>query len=340
MAAVRTPSEQSYRSVTNRIGFAMLFFELMLNAVSVVIAVITVVLEMIPHIDPVAKDCINQISYGLLYAAIFMLPVLFFYLISIRRGAKPIRCGIRWCPETFAYLFVGLAVVTATAQINAILVSFFDITAFLPEDLLPTVTTATSNYQLVLMIFTTAIVPAFVEEFLFRGVVLTNLLPYGKTVAVLGSALLFGIMHQNPAQFLYATAAGLVLGYIYVKTRSIWPSVLLHFVNNFIAVIQTAMVERLLDHTAELALGVMQAGILLLGLIAAIFLILRHRDQRRAVLAEGCFEQELPTDADVTVHDLSFGKRVRLFFSVPMIVFLALCVLMMIPNFLTLMLLS
>ena len=196
MAAVRTPSEQSYRSVTNRIGFAMLFFELMLNAVSVVIAVIMVVLEMIPHIDPITKDCINQISYGLLYAAIFMLPVLFFYLISIRRGAQPIRCGIRWCPETIAYLFVGLAIVSATAQINAILVSFFDISVFLPEDLLPTVPTATNNYQLVLMIFTTAVVPAFVEEFLFRGVVLTNLLPYGKTTAVLALHL-YNCVHLN-----------------------------------------------------------------------------------------------------------------------------------------------
>lgn len=341
MAPVRTLSEQSYRSTTNRLGITLLAFELLLNVIGVVVAVIAIVLELIPGLDMVTKDCIDQISYGLLYVLIFVLPALLYFLISGRQRTAPILFATKWRMETVAYLFVGLAVISATAHINADLVSVFDFTVYLPEELLPTVaTTPTNNYQLVLMIFTTAIVPAFVEELLFRGIVLSNLMPYGKTTAVLASAFLFGIMHQNPAQFLYATAAGLVLGYIYIKTRSIWTVILLHFVNNFISVIETVLEERLLAHTAELALLVLEAGIFLLGLLAAVYLILRYRDQRRAVLAQGCFEMDLQTDTDVTVQDLSFGTQVRLFFSIPMIVFLVICALMMIPNFLALSLLA
>ena len=179
-----------------------------------------------------------------------------------------------------------------------------------------------ANYELILSLLVMAVLPAFVEEFLFRGLILTTLLPYGRTVAVLCSALLFGVMHQNADQLLYATAAGLVLGYVYVQTRSIWPSVLIHFCNNFLSVLHTALIERLPYRTALAWLYSIEAVCMLLGLLAGILLILRGSRRRKALLLEGCFERDLPLDPEAAITEIPLGRRIRLFFSWPMLIYL------------------
>ena len=77
------------------------------------------------------------------------------------------------------------------------------------------------------------VLPAVCEEACFRGVVLTGLARSGsRALAVLGSALAFGLFHVNPWHVAAATVLGLVLGYAAFESRSLLPSVLLHFVNN------------------------------------------------------------------------------------------------------------
>lgn len=74
------------------------------------------------------------------------------------------------------------------------------------------------------------------EEFICRGVVLGSLRKrFGVVVAWLGSSLFFGIMHLYPAAVINACIMGLILGYIYLLTNSIWSSVILHAVNNAVA---------------------------------------------------------------------------------------------------------
>lgn len=83
----------------------------------------------------------------------------------------------------------------------------------------------------------TAIVPALVEEFACRGVVLGILRKHGEGFAIVTSAIVFGVMHGNFQQIPFATIIGLILGYIYVKTNSIWLCVIVHGINNAISVI-------------------------------------------------------------------------------------------------------
>lgn len=90
-----------------------------------------------------------------------------------------------------------------------------------------------------LMIFSVAVVPALVEEFAFRGVVLSLLKPYGDGFAIAVSALIFGLMHGNMSQIPFAIIVGFVLGYITVRTGSVWVSIALHFINNFMSVVLT-----------------------------------------------------------------------------------------------------
>ena len=54
--------------------------------------------------------------------------------------------------------------------------------------------------------------------------------------AILVSALIFGVIHLNPAQIPYAFVLGLVLGWLYWRTSSLLPCILLHLVNNGLSV--------------------------------------------------------------------------------------------------------
>lgn len=86
------------------------------------------------------------------------------------------------------------------------------------------------------------LLPAVCEEACFRGVVLVGLSRGGsRGLAVVGSALAFGLFHVNPYHVAAATTLGLVLGYAAYESRSLLPGVLMHLVNNGL---QMVMVRR------------------------------------------------------------------------------------------------
>ena len=76
------------------------------------------------------------------------------------------------------------------------------------------------------------------EEVVFRGAVLRTLLERWRVnhwwpIAV--SALLFALVHGNPAQMPHAFLAGLLLGWMFYRTGSSVPGVVFHWVNNSVA---------------------------------------------------------------------------------------------------------
>lgn len=82
--------------------------------------------------------------------------------------------------------------------------------------------------------------PVF-EELICRGVVLGALRSrYGVTAAWLVSSLFFGVLHGQPLQVISATVIGLVLGYVYLATDSLWSVMILHAMNNAVAYLAMA----------------------------------------------------------------------------------------------------
>jgi membrane protease YdiL (CAAX protease family) len=77
--------------------------------------------------------------------------------------------------------------------------------------------------------------PVF-EELVVRGVILQGLLrSHRPWIAISQSALLFGIMHYNPAQSINAFLLGLVFGWLYYRTRSLWLCMAMHVLFNSLA---------------------------------------------------------------------------------------------------------
>lgn len=70
------------------------------------------------------------------------------------------------------------------------------------------------------------------EELFFRGVVLKQTSRVSARFGIVFSAVMFGLMHGNPYQFVMATVIGLFFGYITVKTDSLIPSIVCHIAIN------------------------------------------------------------------------------------------------------------
>jgi len=98
-------------------------------------------------------------------------------------------------------------------------------------------TTATaafmSNSDLWQNILMIGILAPILEELLFRKLVIDKLSKFGEGVAILVSALMFGLYHGNIVQLVYATALGLVFGYVYSKSKKIHFTIILHMIINF-----------------------------------------------------------------------------------------------------------
>lgn len=89
--------------------------------------------------------------------------------------------------------------------------------------------------------------PVF-EEILFRGIILEGFLKnYTPWKAILWSALLFGAFHLNPWQAIPAIGVGILIGWIYWRTRSILPGILIHFTNNFIGFLMMVYTDKEID---------------------------------------------------------------------------------------------
>lgn len=81
------------------------------------------------------------------------------------------------------------------------------------------------------------------EEVVFRGAILRTLLGImskkNHWVAIMISAAIFGAVHCNQAQFINALLMGLLLGWMYYRTGSLVPGILLHWINNTMAYVLT-----------------------------------------------------------------------------------------------------
>ena len=75
------------------------------------------------------------------------------------------------------------------------------------------------------------------EEMVFRGAILRSLLRWKTNpwVGIIISAILFAVIHMNPAQMPHAFLIGLLLGWMYYRTDSIVPGVVYHWINNTVA---------------------------------------------------------------------------------------------------------
>ena len=312
-------TERSFKKLMMKIGTAMLIF----------LVAFTVIGEIIVLSQSLLYSALDYrsatIAYNLIYALMYALPfagAAAFLFVSTKRDTVPASKKLALPTLTPVYIIVAVAVTTAMSYINQYFVSVFNYSEFMSDAF--GMTYDIENYEIALSLLTTAVIPGIFEELLFRGAVLTRLRPYGKGVSVVISAVLFGLMHQNAGQFLYATAAGLVLGWITVQTGSVVCAMVCHFFNNAVAVVQQVILAKLPEHSAIALLCALEFVLLSLGVIGALILARAYYKKRRTNdLSLGMFGRELEPEREME-HTVSPSRAARLFWTPTVIVFVCL----------------
>ena len=118
-----------------------------------------------------------------------------------------------------------------------------------------------------LALLSSAILPAFFEEWACRGVYLTESKPLGMWPAVLLSGLVFGILHLNLQQLPYAFCFGTIAALLTWMSGSIWPAILMHALINTSQVLmaryEVSILESWNDLISAAAMGALLTGLLL-----------------------------------------------------------------------------
>jgi membrane protease YdiL (CAAX protease family) len=97
-------------------------------------------------------------------------------------------------------------------------------------------------------ILCSVIIAPFTEEFLFRKVLIDRLYKHGELLAILSSAVFFGLFHQNVYQLVYAFGVGFLLGFVYCKTGSYLVTTALHMIFNLIGVLPVFFTNKIAQY--------------------------------------------------------------------------------------------
>lgn len=213
-----------FKEAIFKISIALLIFFIVSNVLGVIGLVINQTFDFSKNI----KSVVNIIVWIL-----SILPSYLYLKANLERKRENVKkLSVK---ETINWVLMGLFSVTAIQVIVSQLInksSDFDITELMTYDF-------SSALGIILFILHLSILPAIFEELLFRGVMLKILNKYGNAASIIITSVCFGLIHQNITQGVFAFFMGLILSFITLKTKSIVPAMLIHFLNNFAAVIST-----------------------------------------------------------------------------------------------------
>lgn len=214
-------------------------------------------------LDDYSGYLLNSLSLTLC----LVFPFLLLKVVS-KKSVCEIACFNKPNKYWFLSIFFALGVAMASNIANGIfdefLKSFFDFEAVQVEigD-----GVYSNETELIFSLVNIALIPALVEEFAFRGMILGSLKKFGNMPAILISSLIFALYHGNFVQIPFAFMVGIALGMIFVITGSVWPSIIVHFLNNDYAVFANAYGE---DYQSTYLL--IYFGLILVGIFSCVFL--------------------------------------------------------------------
>ncbi len=189
----------------------------------------------VPESSELYEDVITLLTFIFQYVLAAGVPMLIFY--RTKRGReiseeKPLfvkpKMPWKW---VFKYVMISFFV-GYTAQffskIFFFIIEIFSGTDFQAVDFSASPSTLSKVTNIIAMMF----LAPFFEELLFRGTLTRNSTFNSSWSAIIATGIFFGLWHTNYDQTIAAAVMGICGGFIYVKTESILPSMLMHFFFN------------------------------------------------------------------------------------------------------------
>jgi membrane protease YdiL (CAAX protease family) len=182
------------------------------------------ILTSVPGFD----ELINENIFATLIVSelIFIFPALPLYMLITRQKFSDILPlnPMGWKNAAYILLMTFL-LGPVTALLSALTSLFYPNAA-------EQITSMFTLENLPAAVFAAAVLPALAEEICFRGAALNASKGMSVITAAVINGILFGLMHMNPQQIPYATFLGIVFSLYVIHTRSIFSSMLAHFLVN------------------------------------------------------------------------------------------------------------
>ena len=266
--------KEENKKVFNRIGLAMLVSMILVNVIQIIFFNIIGKVNQ----DLLSASWINYIALAISYYLIGF-PVFYFMIKGLPEGEKreDKKLGV-WEIVKFCFISYSLMYIfNFLTNIFIILISIFK-----GSEVVNPLQNIIEGSSLILTLIFVGILSPIIEEMMFRGIMLNKLRRYGDKVAIVTTALLFGLFHANFSQFFYATVLGLIFAYVTLKTGTIKYSIILHiFVNMMGSFIIPLIIG---DGSNLVAYGCVLFLVLLISIIGLVLLI---KDRKNISLLDG-----------------------------------------------------
>jgi membrane protease YdiL (CAAX protease family) len=143
------------------------------------------------------------------------------------------------------------------------------------------ITQMKSVKDLLVNLLLVALIPAVVEELYFRGALQKTVKDWfgNAIVAIVITAIIFSAFHFSFFGFLSRMALGILLGLIYEYTKTIWLPILLHFINNGVAIVALFLVRNDVKKTNQLMDEGMPIYWGIISLVIIIFLLFQLKKE-------------------------------------------------------------
>ena len=198
----------------------------------------------------------DPLSMPVLSIAIWLVVVGTILSVGQGHGLRVGHVFGRRLPQNFSWSYVLLLVISVLMfSMGSFSVVFYLVSVLAPEQAAKMLETdlvlsgegsGFPQFYSGLMIFLLVVFAPLVEEFVFRGILLQRwATKWGMRVGVIGSSVLFGLLHFNNPVGL--TLFGLVMALLYIRTQSLWVPIVCHGLNNLTVV--------LLDRFSSLGAG-------------------------------------------------------------------------------------
>ena len=261
---------------------------------------------------------LDPVSYFLMISIVGILSLFLSFFLVLRLSKHRLSDVIKFNKldgkSMFSWVLVGLSTTVCANYVAVLLQNNLEAIGITPE--LPSTPYANGIIPFFMSVVAVAIVPAIMEEFVFRGVVLGMLRKFGDGFAIIASAAIFGIVHGNVIQSAFAFIVGIILGYIVIRTNSLLPGIIIHLINNFRSLLVPVFSYNLGNDAGILFEEISSIVFAFIGIIGLVYLL--KKDKNMFLISE-------------SYSPLSVTKRFNyLTVNAGMIVSLIICIIMMV----------
>lgn len=270
------------RNTSNKVGGGLLLFTIISNILSIIFMIPLTMLGAIDTTNSNYASGFEPVSFYILNAIVCLLGFGIAGIITTKMSGLRLDDVIKIkktnIADTIKFVMAGMCftfILNILLSLMNMNLSLFGYTNEMPD--YGEINGIVGN---IIYFVSITIVPAIIEEFIFRGVILGTLRKYhGDVIAIIVSSVLFGFIHGNFLQTPLTALSGMIMGYLTVKTGSIIPAMILHFVNNSLAV-TSEWIMKSIDN--EQIYGLVDTIIILafiiIGLVCAISLIKKYKN--------------------------------------------------------------